>query len=217
MPTYYTVQQGDCLSSIAHQFGFSDWRTIYNDPNNADLRNLRPNPNVICPGDSIYVPDLTPKVLDRPTDKKHAFVAKRPKTLLRTVIRDGKQTPAAGCKYHIEIDGVAYPDSTLNGDGLLEVHIPPDAKSGVLTVWFDDDAPTGHTWELKLGHLDPVEKPSGIQARLSNLGYPCGSIDGIIGPLTRAAVRQFQDDNNLTVDGIAGPITQKKLKELHGS
>jgi peptidoglycan hydrolase-like protein with peptidoglycan-binding domain len=32
-------------------------------------------------------------------------------------------------------------------------------------------------------------------------------IDGIFGPVTNAAVQQFQQDNNLTVDGIVGPQT----------
>lgn len=216
MGEIYTVKQGDCLSSIAHTFGFADWRTIYNDPNNAEFRNVRPNPNVIYPGDIIYIPDKSVKNENRPTDKKHAFVVKLPKTWLRIVIRNGQQLPAVGCKYRLEIDSIPYPDSVLNGDGMLAVKIPADAKSGVLTVWFDDAASVGHTWSLQLGYLDPVEKMTGIQARLNNLGYSCGAVDGIIGPLTRASLRSFQEDHGLKVDGIPGPITQGKLKERHG-
>jgi N-acetylmuramoyl-L-alanine amidase len=216
MATYYTAKQGDCLSSIAHQFGFADWRTIYNDPNNADLRNLRPNPNIIYPNDSIYIPDKVPKEVARPTDQEHVFEAKRPKTWLRILVRDGQQAPAGGCKYHLEIDGIPYPDAVLGSDGMLQAKVAADAKSGLLTVWFDEQASVGHTWTLQLGHLDPVKTMSGIQARLSNLGYPCGPVDGIIGPLTQAAVRSFQEDNGLKVDGIPGPITQGKLQDRHG-
>ncbi len=212
----YIVEQGDCLSSIADVFGFTDWRTIYDDSNNANFRNLRPNPNVIYPGDALYIPDKILKELSRPTDKLHKFVLKTSVTWLRIVVRDGKQIPAAGCRYHIEIDGHPFPDSTLGNDGLLQVLIPAGACSGLLTVWFDDKSPVGRSWELRLGHLDPVEEVTGIQARLNNLGYPSGGVDGIIGPLTQAAVRSFQEDNQLKVDGIPGPITQGKLKELHG-
>jgi len=36
-------------------------------------------------------------------------------------------------------------------------------------------------------------------------------IDGIFGPVTKAAVEQFQAQVNITVDGIVGPVTWGKL------
>jgi peptidoglycan hydrolase-like protein with peptidoglycan-binding domain len=41
------------------------------------------------------------------------------------------------------------------------------------------------------------------------LSYP--QIDGIFGPVTKAAVEQFQGDANLAVDGIVGPATWAAL------
>jgi peptidoglycan hydrolase-like protein with peptidoglycan-binding domain len=54
-----------------------------------------------------------------------------------------------------------------------------------------------------------------IQKILIALGYDLGSsgADGKFGPVTEAAVKAFQDDNNLTVDGIVGPETLTKLIE----
>ena len=46
-----------------------------------------------------------------------------------------------------------------------------------------------------------------IQTKLKRWGYYNGSIDGIYGSKTVAAVRFFQSKNGLTVDGIAGPKT----------
>jgi Putative peptidoglycan binding domain/LysM domain len=217
MSGVYTVEQGDCLSSIAKAFGFSNWRTIYDHANNADFRQLRPNANVIYPGDEIFIPDLSRREEQRPTDARHTFALKRPKTWLRLLIRDGTQSPAPGCKYQLQVDGINHPDGVTDGNGMLIEEIPADAQSGLLTVWFDDEATHGHTWQILIGSLDPVDTMTGIQARLNNLGYTCGAVDGIIGPLTRSAVRSFQKDNHLTVDAIPGPITQAKLKELHGS
>jgi N-acetylmuramoyl-L-alanine amidase len=37
--------------------------------------------------------------------------------------------------------------------------------------------------------------------------------DGSFGKLTEKAVRQYQQENGLTVDGIVGPVTWKKLFE----
>ena len=50
-----------------------------------------------------------------------------------------------------------------------------------------------------------------VQTALQNRGYDPGTVDGIYGEKTEAAVRQFQRDQGLTVDGIAGPATLKAL------
>jgi len=50
-----------------------------------------------------------------------------------------------------------------------------------------------------------------IQQALKNAGYYAGTIDGKIGPKTKAAIREFQDDMGLKVDGIAGRNTKEKL------
>ena len=46
-----------------------------------------------------------------------------------------------------------------------------------------------------------------IQTKLKRWGYYNGSIDGIYGSQTLAAVKWFQRKNGLTVDGIAGKNT----------
>lgn len=46
-----------------------------------------------------------------------------------------------------------------------------------------------------------------IQTKLKRWGYYNGTIDGIFGSKTLAAVKWFQSANGLTVDGIAGPKT----------
>lgn len=51
-----------------------------------------------------------------------------------------------------------------------------------------------------------------LQTRLKQLGYAVGSLDGVNGPLTRAAVKAFQRVSGLVVDGIAGPQTIMALK-----
>jgi murein L,D-transpeptidase YcbB/YkuD len=46
-----------------------------------------------------------------------------------------------------------------------------------------------------------------LQAFLSQRGYYDSTVDGIYGPRTQSAVRQFQQAQNLQADGIVGPQT----------
>ena len=50
-----------------------------------------------------------------------------------------------------------------------------------------------------------------IQTKLKSWGYYSGSVDGVYGSATEAAVRAFQKKNGLTVDGKAGPQTLKAM------
>ncbi|MBO5910291.1 MAG: spore cortex-lytic enzyme [Clostridia bacterium] len=50
-----------------------------------------------------------------------------------------------------------------------------------------------------------------VQAVLKKWGYYTGSVDGINGPLTKAAVKKFQRKYGLTADGVVGPLTAAKM------
>ena len=50
-----------------------------------------------------------------------------------------------------------------------------------------------------------------VQQKLLNWGYYSGSVDGVYGSATEAAVRKFQRNNGLTADGICGVKTLSAL------
>jgi hypothetical protein len=57
----------------------------------------------------------------------------------------------------------------------------------------------------------------GIQKALQKLGFDPGTIDGVDGPKTQAAIKKFQQANGLAADGVAGAKTQAALaKALAG-
>ena len=50
-----------------------------------------------------------------------------------------------------------------------------------------------------------------LQQRLAALGYNTGGIDGILGPATKRALKQFQAAHGLAADGVVGPATKAAL------
>jgi peptidoglycan hydrolase-like protein with peptidoglycan-binding domain len=58
-----------------------------------------------------------------------------------------------------------------------------------------------------------------LQQGLANLGCYAGPIDGIVGPSTVAAIKNFQRAVGLTPDGVYGAKTQQRLQaaERNGS
>src|SRR5712692_9855831 len=93
MPTTHIVAQGECLSSLAYQYKLATWQEIYDDPNNADLRAKRSNPNVLYPGDQVYIPDPKHREDDVPTDRRHIFVVSFPPVYINIRVENIAEEP----------------------------------------------------------------------------------------------------------------------------
>lgn len=72
--------------------------------------------------------------------------------------------------------------------------------------------------DRNLWHRQPMIRGDDVrdlQKRLNRLGFDAGQVDGLFGPQTESALRDFQLNVALNVDGIAGPDTVDALKRLH--
>jgi hypothetical protein len=206
MPSYI-VGPGESIPSIAKDNGFL-WKTIWEHEQNRALKQLRKDPNVLLEGDEVYLPDPTTKTETRPTKAKHTFVRLGEPTKIKIQMKKmGK--PRANEQYTIEIDGVSITGVT-DGSGNVEQFMPGNSRRAVLKLKDGKEE-----YRLKIGHLDPVEETSGVQQRLSNLGFDCGDEDGYLGPVTKAAIAKFQKQQGLMVTGEPNALTCNKLKELH--
>ena len=218
MGIQYTVQQGDCLSSIAQTWGFSDYKPIYFASENAAFREKRPNPNIIFPGDILFIPDR--RINERPcsTDQLHRFVAPQPGVYLRLCLKDDLHQPYRNSKYRLRVDFDDY-EGRSDGNGMVEQRIPATAAEGEITIFpaDGDDSDAGYTFTLNLGHLDPIDETSGVDARLINLGFgpPDAESDGLSDDARIEALQAFQDRFGLEVTGEVDEATRRKLKELH--
>ena len=56
-----------------------------------------------------------------------------------------------------------------------------------------------------------------LQSRLTAHGYPVGLIDGVIGPVTSAALKAFEKASGLTMDGLADPKVVQALRASAGA
>jgi N-acetylmuramoyl-L-alanine amidase len=70
-----------------------------------------------------------------------------------------------------------------------------------------------------LYHRQPMlrgDDVADLQRRLGGMGFDAGRVDGILGPGTVSALREFQRNTGLTVDGVCGPATLQALARLTG-
>jgi len=101
MPKIHVVKQGETLGIIAEKYGFANWRALYDHPANVKLRESRPNPNLIHPGDKVFIPEKKKAVYSAQTNKAHTFKVKKlpPKgeSFIRniTILVHGVNTDAA--------------------------------------------------------------------------------------------------------------------------
>ena len=75
MSSVHTVVQGEHLSGIANKYGFTSYKTIWDHAQNAELKKKRQNPNVIFPGDELFIPDKGQKEESRNNRKETSIRA----------------------------------------------------------------------------------------------------------------------------------------------
>jgi len=204
----YKVKQGDCMESIAYSHGFF-WETLWNLPENEELREKRKDPNVLLPGDKVFIPKLRIKEESCSTEERHRFRLKGvpAKVVIRFEI-DGE--PRADEPYFLVIDGIRSNGRT-DEEGRIEFYIPPDAKKGRITF-----PETEREYDLVLGGLDPISELSGVQGRLMDLGFFPGPVDNQMSPELTEAIRTFQEQNDLEASGKLDDDTRQKIDKVFG-
>lgn len=220
MGFFYTVVRGDNLTKIARRHGFARWQTLYRYPRNRDFRRLRDNPNLIFPGDQVFIPDRELGEQPSQVNQIHRFQLLETRRMLWLVIHDKEfRRVPAGQIFKLTIEGHGVQQGETRLGGLIEREIPPDAERGELTVFLDSGSSThSRTWRFRIRDFHPITKRTGVQMRLKNLDLYNGPIVDAESPEMEEAVRQFQKrflpDQ---VTGIVDERTRTKLKRVYGS
>jgi hypothetical protein len=215
----YVVKQGDYLAKLAFVHGF-DADQVWNDPKNADLKQRRPDPNVLAPGDVLNIPQK--KKEGQPIQKGTAnpYTVNVPKVKVDLLFRNGDQ-PLAGETCTVE--GLGDPDPnapplSTDGGGKLSLDVPVTVRELRVTFPSKDDPKEGMVVHCFVGDMDPAADASGVTKRLMNLGYLPAYFDDDPddeGERVRKALTAFQADNGLDTSGEADDATVKALLGNH--
>lgn len=210
MARQITVRRGDCLINISAAEGFF-WRTVWQHPENSELRQRRKSHNVLKEGDRLYIPDRQLKTLTAETTKRHTFV-RRGVPASFTLILNDLGRPRADVAYVLYLDGGSSREGTTDAQGKLQERIPPGVQQGRLIL-----TATAEEFEIRFGHIDPIDEITGIQTRLWNLGFYEADVDGELNAETVAAIAEFQRFHDLPGEGELTDATKHKLVEENGS
>ena len=215
MSEIHSVKQGEHLSQAnlargAHGFR-SRYLTIWDHPNNAGLKKLRQDPNILLPGDGLFIPDKQSKTLTGDTGMTHVFKVEIPKLELRIALLDFCEQPLASVACALDIEG-AVAQLNTDGKGSIRKPIAADSERGAVRL----EALDLDYWTIAIGHMDPVEEDSGLRARLRNLGYDAGPLGFDDAGELKSAVEEFQCDHGLKVNGTIDGTTRDKLREVYG-
>jgi hypothetical protein len=200
MSKEHIVQAGDCIASIAYENGFF-WKTLWEHPDNAELKQKRTSPFLLVPGDVVKVPDLRVEDVSKPAEAKHRFKLKGVPSVLIVVARRHKKPkdePAgdddsgppqdeperATLKDPEEKDLEEEPDANVDyrleigskqvtgkADGDGKIKISLMPDVRTVTIVLAPGTQQERSIELNVGGLDPIETLNGVAQRLNNLGW----------------------------------------------
>lgn len=203
MTRVHVAAEGESVESIAYQYGHF-WETVWNAPENASLRALRKEPNILVPGDAVTVPALREKSVAVATTRVHTFRRRGVPSVLRVQLLAANR-PRAGLAFTVTA-GAMTRTGTTDAAGWVVCYLMPDVTRGELRL----DA-TGERFTFQVGTVGPPETRRGQQTRLRNLGY------GREGMAFEDCMRAFQRSQRLPETGEADEATIAALQAAHGS
>ena len=200
----HQIRQGDCINSLAAENGFL-WETLWNHGANAELKALRKDPSVLNPGDILRIPDKRQKQENGATEQRHRFKKKGTPAKVKIQVKRNDE-PRANTPYTLEIDGKVKSGNT-DGQGMVEMQIPPGAKRGELRVGAGSEV---EIFPFNLGAVDSVDTQDGARQRLRNLGFDADQES------FEELMKSFQAKEDLQQTGQLDQATQDRLKQCFG-
>lgn len=210
----YIVRQGDYLAKIAFEQGF-DADEVWKHEKNKDLRESGRTPEVLCPGDQLFIAAQRSRSVAVALRSSNQFSAQVP--IERVVVCFGDTETRVANEPFTAVGNGYRALGTTDGDGTATLNVPSTVREVALA--FDK---IELRVVLLVGHLDPGVEESGQEQRLANLGFGGASSDThaveaalSVGP-NEPAISAFQVFAGLPVSGKMDEATAKALVREYG-
>lgn len=205
----YVIRQGDYFDKLAFTLGF-DAGEVWEHPKNEALRGLRKDPNVLAPGDIVFVPAAKKPGLPLRKGQTNKYVAKVPKVevTLAFVDEDGplKDEP---CEV---LGGAKGTEPKTDGEGKLTLRVAVTVREAEVRF------PSRHlSFHVNVGDMDPHDEASGVKKRLQNLGFYVEGAWADDEAALAGAIASFQGANGIEATGALDDATRDALKGKHGT
>ena len=233
MPKQHKVVEGDCIDSLAAEYGRTA-DALWNAPDNAELRRQRKHPNLLAPGDVVVIPDPKGKIVSCATGQRHVFRRRESPLELRVRVFDEDFEPRVEARWTVELDDGSKHEGTIDAKGFVVCPLTPEVRKATLVVhqdgppheddlepapWEDDDETGDERWEIDLGHLQPLdpaeaESNTGLRNRLANLALLDVEPEEATDEDVRAAVAFVQEREGVPATGVPDARTMSVLHRL---
>jgi hypothetical protein len=184
---------------------------IWSDAQNAELSTLR-DPNILCPGDILYVPDPAPLPLSMASGTSNDYSAAIPTMSIMLAFQDD-DAPFVNEPYTVEGLGSPEEQPTTDKNGVLTLDVPVHIREVVVTF------PNRNTsYPLRIGDMDPIDEAAGARKRLQHLGYreTSESEEADVELRDRQAITSFQTDQEIDPTGELDEATKTAIVKEHG-
>jgi hypothetical protein len=161
------------------------------------LKKLRGNAHILFPGDEVAIPNKLARVANVYGGEAEFVLLTAPE-VLRVRFAEAEATDGEPVLFRATPDaGSDCFEGELGADGTMEIELPPDTTKVTVELFCGEGDDPFTTYELAIGEMDPVTEVTGVQARLANLGYYDGVVNGELGPATKAAIVRFRREYGL--------------------
>lgn len=212
----YVIRQGDYMSKLGPTLGFNP-ETAWSDPKNDAIRKKRTSMNMLQPGDIVFLPDDPRPRLPVAGGSTNAYTARIPKVTVKLKLQVGGVVLPKE-PYVIRGVGPDPIEGATDDNGVLSAQVKVHVREFEVEL-----TSRKRTLRVRVGDMDPINELTGVQKRLTHLGFylptktGAENYDALDPKQLVSAIRAFQASKNIKVTGKMDEDTKKALVSAAGS